>query len=226
MAKFSEQTRNRRRARRRFRPGLDLGSEGATVLDRRLLLSLALTMGVNPGHPAARVMRLAGHVHHNGKVHHPPRRPTLAQEINSQFAAFLAAFRVVEESYVASINEQSTGMITVSANVTAPYAAGSPVIPVRPDRQRRQSAYHQSSAVELHPVESRDGPLGDRPRLRCHQRHVDLPDLHHGQHHPTGRGSGPILQQHTGPIAQGDHAASFTPAAGRDPKVRLPAGGR
>ena len=51
-------------------------------------------------------------------------RVTPAQEINNQYAQFLATFQTVAESYVQSLNETSTGTTTVSATLTAPYLAG------------------------------------------------------------------------------------------------------
>src|SRR5262245_21704336 len=72
----------------------------------------------------------AKHPAHPAKNPHHAKRRSPAQEINAQYAAFLAAFRVVEQSYVQSLNQQTSNMIPVSATVTPPYASGSPVMVV------------------------------------------------------------------------------------------------
>ena len=53
--------------------------------------------------------------------HAASRRITPTQEINAQYAAFLADFELVEEAYVQSIVNGSSSTITVSATLTAAY---------------------------------------------------------------------------------------------------------
>ena len=152
MAKFREHRRKRTRNGRGFRPRLDLTGDGATPLDRRLLLSRGFeaVAGHSQLHPAAQhkpsivhaiqhkpsivhaIQHKSSIVHatYPAKASHPPKRLTPVQEINSQFATFLAQFRQVENYYVASINEQSTGTASVSTQVQTAYAAGSPVMEV------------------------------------------------------------------------------------------------
>jgi hypothetical protein len=117
--------RNRRRVARRFRPGLGLADDAGTILDQRLLLSAGLEAGVLRAHAAARA-----HAVHPAKADHPAARLRPAAEINTQYAAFLANFRAVEQYYVQALSEPSTGTVAVSATVTAPYAAGSPTMQV------------------------------------------------------------------------------------------------
>jgi hypothetical protein len=128
MAQRREPRRNRNR--RRFRPVVAGSNAGATVLDSRLLLSRGLALEVHPAHPAITIVHPAAQAKGHAKAHHAPLRVGPTQEINQQFAAFLVGFRRQEEAYIRSLTSQSTGMIPVSATVTAPYAAGSPVIQV------------------------------------------------------------------------------------------------
>jgi hypothetical protein len=77
---------------------------------------------------SARAARHASHVQatsHVAKSHAASSRVTPAQEINNQYAQFQAAYQTVIESYVQTLNQQSTGKVTVSATLTAPYLAGS-----------------------------------------------------------------------------------------------------
>jgi hypothetical protein len=73
---------------------------------------------------------LARRASHHAHASHAPKRLTPVAEINAQYAAFLAAFNNVLNSYVTSLNTQSTGTVTVSAMVTAAYVPPSPVIEV------------------------------------------------------------------------------------------------
>jgi hypothetical protein len=126
MAKFSRH----RRSRRIFRPVLAHASNGAAALDRRVLPSggKLAHIGLAALTPVKATMALR-EAQVLAAVHHA-KRLTPAQEINLQYAAFLAAFRQVQAAYVASLTESSTGTVPVTATVTAPYAAGSPVMQV------------------------------------------------------------------------------------------------
>jgi hypothetical protein len=53
-----------------------------------------------------------------------PQRVAPAAMINREYEAFLADFRRVEQAYVASLNEQSTGTTTVSSSLVQPYVSG------------------------------------------------------------------------------------------------------
>ena len=131
MAKYNEERRYRPRSNRWFRPVIDEASSGSAPLDRRLLLSGVGKLGLHPNHPAARVEAKAAHASHHAKVAHTHQsRVTPTAKINAEYNAFLTAFNQQLASYVASLSETSSGTFTVSATVTAPYAAGSPVIEV------------------------------------------------------------------------------------------------
>jgi hypothetical protein len=114
----------------RYRPEIGLSGHAAAILDRRLLPSGAMAAVLLHGQVAADAARAFAHVRHPARSHPAPKRVGPAQEINSQYAAFLAAFRRIEAFYVESLSQQSTGTVPVSATVTAPYAAGSPVMQV------------------------------------------------------------------------------------------------
>ena len=125
-----DQGRQRRRRHRRFRPTLSPASDRAMILDRRQLLSGGLTAHVGSVPAAFHVAHPAAHVSHHARAHPHSARVGPAQEINTQYARFLAAFRLVEAAYVSTLNQRTTNTISVSATVTAPYAAGSPVMQV------------------------------------------------------------------------------------------------
>jgi len=110
---------------------IDEANAGSAPLDQRLLLSGVGKLGLHPEHSAARVEVLATRASHHakaGQAHYQRLTPT--EKINAEYNAFLTAFNQQLNSYVASLNQSSTGTTTVSAIVTAPYAAGSPVIEV------------------------------------------------------------------------------------------------
>src|SRR6185312_15637875 len=67
---------------------------------------------------------------HHARGHAASKRVGPAQEINKQYAQFLAAFRTVEEAYVTTLNQPATNLTTVTTTVVAPYPAGSPVMQV------------------------------------------------------------------------------------------------
>src|SRR4051794_17605501 len=103
-----------RRATRRFRPW-----GWRDRLESRELLSGGV--GV--------VASIASRAHAAGKPSHAARISPTA-EINLQYAAFLADFRNVEQSYIESINSQSSSSVSVSATLTAPYTVTSTLMQV------------------------------------------------------------------------------------------------
>ncbi|MGP0068665.1 MAG: hypothetical protein ACLQGP_34325 [Isosphaeraceae bacterium] len=126
MSNPSEYSRNRRR----YCPTAADTSEGAYVLEHRILLNGGKVTVAGHGHAAARPRPDAAPEAHRAKGSHTARRLTPAQEINAQFAAFLTMLNTVVDAYVASLNEQSTNTVSVTTTVAAPYAAGSPTIQV------------------------------------------------------------------------------------------------
>ena len=70
------------------------------------------------------------HARSHPKKSHASVRVTPAQEINKLYAQFLAMFRLVEQSYVQTLSNQSTTLVPVSTTLTAPYSAGSASIQV------------------------------------------------------------------------------------------------
>jgi len=67
---------------------------------------------------------------HPGGSSHAPKRPTPAEEINVQYAAFTTAFNNVLFYYVQSLTTPSNGTVPVSATVTALYTNPNPIIQV------------------------------------------------------------------------------------------------
>jgi hypothetical protein len=120
------------RAAHRFQP------EGwESRLEARLLLSTGPRLGVlhtplNVAYSTVQAVRQPSHQPRGRVVNDPPHAPrvTPAAEINAQYDAFLADFLNVEQAYITAITEQSTGTVTVSATLTAPYPAGSNLIQV------------------------------------------------------------------------------------------------
>jgi hypothetical protein len=125
MAQHDKRGRGRRRNDRRFRPALDGAGQGCDLLDERVLPSA----GALAAH-VAHVAQIAHHAAPHAKPAHPPKRLTPRAEINLQYNLFQAAFNRQLANYVETLNQSSTGTITVSATVTSPYAAGSPIIEV------------------------------------------------------------------------------------------------
>lgn len=125
-----DQGRQRRRLHQRFRPDVSRASDRAMILDRRQLLSGGLTADVSHLHAPHHIAHPAEHASHHPKARPASTRVGPAQEIKTQYAKFLAAFRAVEESYVSTLNQTTTNTVSVSATVTASYAAGSPVMDV------------------------------------------------------------------------------------------------
>ncbi len=101
-----------RRTARRFQPeGSDNG------LEPRLLLTTGLRLGLSQSlvHVAPRTVHAANHA----------QRIAPTAEINAEYAAFVSDFTLEETAYLASLTSQSTSTTTVSATLTAAYAAGS-----------------------------------------------------------------------------------------------------
>jgi hypothetical protein len=91
------------------------------MLDRRLLLSAGVASGT---HESSHVRPLAQHAARSDAAHKTSSRTTPAQQIDKQYALFLTNFQTVLDSYVQSLTQQSTGVVSVSTTLTAPYLAG------------------------------------------------------------------------------------------------------
>jgi hypothetical protein len=112
----------KRRIDRQCRPEVGHGGGGSCALEPRVLLSaIAAVRAEASARPRHGAHAAASNSHH-AKASHPTKRLTPTQEINAQYAAFTAAFNNVLASYVQSINEQSTGTVSVSTTVTGNYA--------------------------------------------------------------------------------------------------------
>src|SRR5262249_28749779 len=109
----------------RFRPAIALSGDGAVVLDRRLLPSVAAARGAHAREHAARVRPPAHLAAHANQTHNSTGRVTPAQEINKAYAQFRTNFQAVEVSYVQTLSQQSSSTLPVSTTLTAPYLAGS-----------------------------------------------------------------------------------------------------
>jgi hypothetical protein len=112
----------KRRIERQCRPVLDHGDLGSCALEPRVLLSATAThraqasaISHHGAHP------VASNSHH-AKVSAPAKRLTPVQKINQAYASFTTAFNNVLDSYVQSINEQSTGQVSVSTTVQGGYS--------------------------------------------------------------------------------------------------------
>ncbi len=79
---------------------------------------------VDAEHAAAR------EAHHTKPAAHSSRRTQPLQEINAQYVTFTAAFNNVLDAYVQSINEESTGKVSVNTTLTAQFTVGDPTIQV------------------------------------------------------------------------------------------------
>ncbi len=133
-----QDSHRRRRKSVRFRPVVDPACEGGANLERRLMLSADAAPGA---HVSLRVHHARPLAHHVARVHatHATStstnaasgRVTPAQEINKQYQVFLQNFQAVEDSYVQTLNQQSTGTITVTTTLTAPYLAGTASMDVK-----------------------------------------------------------------------------------------------
>lgn len=106
--------RDRRRARR---------SRGSRADDRRGGRPRSSPFATRHAH-----IRAAATTRARARTHAARVCPTA--EINRQYAAFLADFRTVEQSYVESINSQSNNTVSVSATLTAPYVVTSTLLQV------------------------------------------------------------------------------------------------
>jgi hypothetical protein len=118
-------TRRRRLRSLRFRPVVAFSSDGAAILDRRLLPSADPASVAHASAYAAQVRPLARHARHSDAATKTSARTTPAEQIKKQYALFVANFQTVLNSYVAALTEQSTGTVPVSTTLTAPYLAGS-----------------------------------------------------------------------------------------------------
>jgi hypothetical protein len=112
---------SRRHKVNRFRPAVDLASDGATVLDRRLMLSADSARAARAAHRAVHVEASS----HSRKHNAASERVTPAEEINNQYAQFSAAFQSAVVSYTGTLNQTSTGTVSVVTTLTAAYTAGS-----------------------------------------------------------------------------------------------------
>jgi hypothetical protein len=120
----------RRRTERRCRPAIDHPNEGVLALESRLLLNASHLTTLHAERVAQRAEQIAARRPSHASSKSLPKRLTPTQEINAQYAAFTAAFDNVLDAYVQSINEQSSGTVSVSATVTAAYTSPSAVISV------------------------------------------------------------------------------------------------
>jgi hypothetical protein len=120
----------RRRTERRCRPAIDLPSEGVLALESRLLLNASHLTSLHAERVAHRAEQIATRRSSHTTASSLPRRLTPTQAINAQYAAFTAAFNNVLDAYVQSINEQSSGTVSVSATLTAAYTTPDAVIEV------------------------------------------------------------------------------------------------
>jgi hypothetical protein len=109
---------------------LDHASDGFLALESRLLLNASPAAGVHASRADHHVERATASHAHDTHAKRTTKRLTPTQEINAQFAAFTAAFNAVLTAYVQSINEQSTGTVSVSTTVTTAYTTPGPVIEV------------------------------------------------------------------------------------------------
>ncbi len=109
-----------RRKVNRFRPAVGLTGDGATVLDRRLMLSADSARAAHAAHHAGHVEASS----HSRKHSAASERVTPAKEINNQYAQFSALFQTAVQSYVGTLYQSSTGTVSVTATLTAPYSAG------------------------------------------------------------------------------------------------------
>jgi hypothetical protein len=111
----------KRRIDRECRPALDDATGGASALEPRVLLSGSAAR-TNASHLALHSGRSAKAEAHDARASHTTKRLTPKQEINTQYALCAAAFNSVLQNYVQSINEQSSGQVSVSTSVTGNYA--------------------------------------------------------------------------------------------------------
>lgn len=110
------------RTDRRFRPcpGSDRpGWESGLELETRVLLSAraAATAAAHHARPTV--------THVTRSTQAATARITPAAEITDQYSQFANDFAGIVQTYITSINEQSSSTTTVTATLTAPYASGS-----------------------------------------------------------------------------------------------------
>ncbi|MGO9600891.1 MAG: hypothetical protein ACLP7Q_23160 [Isosphaeraceae bacterium] len=116
------------RPERRFRPGAEETQPGlgsTSQLEARMLLSHSAhrVEVAAQARPSAHPARVTPANEINAASAHPAR-VTPANEINAAYAAFVVDFFNIEQQYIESINSNSTGTTTVTANLTQNYTAG------------------------------------------------------------------------------------------------------
>jgi hypothetical protein len=112
----------RRRIDRQCRPVLDHGTGGSFALESRLLLNATAVGRAKASAVSRRDDHSAASNSHHAKASDPTKRLTPIEKINQQYADFTTAFNSVLDSYVQSINEQSTGQVAVSTTVVGNYS--------------------------------------------------------------------------------------------------------
>ena len=111
----------KRRIDRECRPVLDDATGGASALEPRLLLSATTLAGLRASGGAHHSEQSAESKSQHASETHATKRLTPTQKIKDQYAKFTVAFNNVLSNYVQSINEQSTGNVSVSTMVTGNY---------------------------------------------------------------------------------------------------------
>ena len=97
------------------------GSESGLELESRVLLS---GRGTAAEHAKAAVTRVTHVTRVTPATRAETRRTTPAEEITTQYNNFANDFAGIVQDYVTSINEQSTGSVSVSATVQQAYTSG------------------------------------------------------------------------------------------------------
>jgi hypothetical protein len=118
---------NQSRADREYRPALDSAGIAIDPLESRVMLSHA-----GPAHTRL-VEARAAHAAEVAQEHAAAaasKKATPIQEITTQYAIFTANLNEQLDAYVASLNESSSSIVSVSTTVTTTTPAGSPLIPV------------------------------------------------------------------------------------------------
>jgi hypothetical protein len=127
----SSHPRRRTRIERSTRPTLGHSSGGSSPLEARTLLSVIHVSAGHSHNAAHHAEHAAAHeVHHTKPAAHSSRRTQPRQEINAQYQAFTTAFNNVLAAYVQSINEESSGKVSVNTTMTAAFTIGDPTIQV------------------------------------------------------------------------------------------------
>ena len=114
--------RLRRRIERECRPLLDHASGGSAALEPRVLLNASPALRLPASRTAEHVSESAASSSHHRDAKHASKRLTPAQKINQEYANFTTAFNNVLANYAQSINEESTGQLSVSTTVQGNYS--------------------------------------------------------------------------------------------------------